>query len=403
VIGLNYSPEPNGIAPYTAGLATGLTARGWAVHVCAAVPHYPQWKAYDGYSSGLTVENLNGVHVRRIHPYIPQKPTGLKRLAMEITFGIGAVFSRWNRPDVVVLVSPALFSTAIAMLRAKLSPSRPRVAIWVQDLYSAGVSETGAMGTSGARLMAWAESAILRRADAVVVIHERFRRTVASKLNVKEARISVVRNWTHIAHIAVNRAEFRSKLGWGEEIVVLHAGNMGAKQALENVVEAARAADIQQAKIRFVLLGDGNQRESLRRLAVGINRIDFMDSLGDRDFQGAMAAADILLVNEKEGVAEMAVPSKLTSYFAAARPVLAATDSGSITAEEIEAAGAGVRVNAGDPTLLLEAALRLGSDPTLMQLLGASGAAFQRSTLSPDVAISHYADMITSLEMTRGH
>ena len=38
-------------------------------------------------------------------------------------------------------------------------------------------------------------------------------------------------------------------------MIALHAGNMGVKQGLENVVEAARQADATRSPVRFVLLG----------------------------------------------------------------------------------------------------------------------------------------------------
>jgi colanic acid biosynthesis glycosyl transferase WcaI len=402
IVGLNYAPEPTGIAPYTSGLASGLAAAGWEVRAVTAFPHYPAWRIADGYHGRRMREVLDHVKVTRKRPYMPTNPSGIKRLLVELSFGIGSAFSRWGNPDVLILVSPALFAVAIAQMRVRLLPNRPRVIVWVQDLYSLGVAETGQLGGGGAKLMALVESRILRNADLVVVIHDRFKRQVSSALRVASDSIAVVRNWTHLIPADVNRSKYREKFGWGDEIVVLHAGNMGAKQALENVVEAARLADRESAPIRFVLLGNGNQRDHLTLLGSGIQRLEFMESLGDEDFQGAMAAANILLVNEKKGVTEMAVPSKLTSYFASKRPVIVATDAGSITAEEIATANAGLRVDAGDPQGLLDAAISLGNDESLSELFGQNGAEFQRRSLSRDTAISHYAEIITSLAGTRG-
>ncbi|XGU20959.1 glycosyltransferase [Rhodococcus sp. 3Y1] len=135
----------------------------------------------------------------------------------------------------------------------------------------------------------------------------------------------------------------RTKFGWSpDETIVLHTGNMGVKQGLENVVEAARLADEQSLPIRSVLVGDGNQRPNLEAAAVGVDRIDFVRPLDDQDFRTAMAAADVLLVNEAPGIVGMAVPSKLTSYFSSGTPIVAATDVASTTADEIRASGAGV-------------------------------------------------------------
>ena len=69
------------------------------------------------------------------------------------------------------------------------------------------------------------------------------------------------------------------------------------------------------------------------------------------------------LVNERVGLNEMAVPSKLTSYFSSGTAVIAATEATSTTAEEIEAAGAGVRVEPGDPAALVAGVLACATTP----------------------------------------
>jgi colanic acid biosynthesis glycosyl transferase WcaI len=43
VVGLNFPPEPAGIAPYTGGLASALSASGVDVSVITTFPHYPAW------------------------------------------------------------------------------------------------------------------------------------------------------------------------------------------------------------------------------------------------------------------------------------------------------------------------------------------------------------------------
>jgi glycosyltransferase involved in cell wall biosynthesis len=169
---------------------------------------------------------------------------------------------------------------------------------------------------------------------------------------------------------------------------------MGAKQGLENVVEAARLADERQAPIKFILVGDGGEREGLERLAQGVERIEFVDPLDDADYGCALAAADCLVVNELPGVAAMAVPSKLTSYLDAARPILAATDAHGITAGEVAQANAGVVVAAGDPEALLAAALELSSDPERAEAYGAAGRRFRTEVLDADAAIDAFERVI---------
>ena len=84
-------------------------------------------------------------------------------------------------------------------------------------------------------------------------------------------------------------------------------------------------------------------------------------------------AADVLLLNEKPGVGDMAVPSKLTTYFMTGKPVVAATDHSSAAAAEIRAAAAGVVVAPGDPRALLEATLAIGRDKPAAVRFGKAG------------------------------
>src|SRR4029453_12803374 len=102
-----------------------------------------------------------------------------------------------------------------------------------------------------------------------------------------------------------SRTYMRRQLGWRDDVmVVLHAGNMGVKQALENVVEASRVADERDEPVLFVLMGDGSQRAELE--AMGTNRcLQIIDPLPVESFSDALGAADALLVNERLGVTEM--------------------------------------------------------------------------------------------------
>lgn len=399
IIGLNYAPEPTGIAPYTSRLARGLQERGHTVRVLTSHPHYPEWQIRPGYGQWTRRERVDTVAVTRLKHYVPAQPSGLKRLLSELSFGARVFCARWENPDVVVLVSPALFASALAQLRVRLSLNKPVVNVWLQDIYSLGITETGMGGGVVARIITGVEKALLNAANGVTVIHARFGHYLTDHLAVNPGRIQIVRNWTHLDPTPPpNIDAVRAGHGWAPgETIVLHAGNMGVKQGLANVVEAARLADAGDLPLRFVLLGNGSQRDELKQLGAGIRCLQFIDSLGNEGFQAALAAADVLLVNEKVGVSEMAVPSKLTSYFNAARPVLAATDETGVTASEIVASTGGVVVPAGQPQALVDAALALAADPTRAARLGANGLAYRHDVLGEKTAVDRYDHWLRKL------
>lgn len=388
IVGLNYGPEHTGIAVYTAGFARAMASRQDLPKVITGYPHYPQWSVHDGYTGTHMDEVIDGVPIHRLRHPVPSRPKALNRVFMELVFGLRAAVARWDKPEAVLLVTPALFSTAIVALAAKLR--RTPTVIWVQDIYSLGITETRAGGKGSAKIIKQLESRVLKSASKVVVIHERFKRYVVEELGVDPEKVAVVRNWAHTdfppAPDADARAQVRRSRGWDpEDVVVLHAGNMGAKQGLDSVLEASTLASQRQSTVKFVLLGDGNQRSRLETLTCNQN-LEFMAPLPNGEFEQTIASADILLVNELPGLTEMSVPSKLTTYFSSGLPVVAATDERSTTAEELQISGAGLRVEPANPESLLFAAEALSKDNDRAMELGQSGRRFAEERLSSDAA-----------------
>jgi colanic acid biosynthesis glycosyl transferase WcaI len=403
ILGINYAPEPTGVAPYTTGLAMGLAARGHEVLVLTGYPHYPYWKHTGGGLRFRSEDTVSGVRVRRlIHP-VPQRLSWVGRAAMEFAFGLQLLTTRWDRPEVVICVSPPLVAAAMSAVRARMTWKRPAIGLLVQDLYSRGAAETNAASGLSARALRQLESSALRLVDGVSVIHRGFADDLSSHLGVDAGRVREIRNWTHIRPPAPGAsAAFRAAHHWGaDDVVVMHAGNMGYKQGLENVIAAARLANQENSPVRFVLMGDGNQRASLEAAAADVPGLEILPPVSDEEFPAALGAADVLLVNERPGVARMAVPSKLTSYFSAGKPIVAATDENGFAAGELAASGAGVVVPADRPDLMLNEALRLGTDRELGRRLGEAGLRYCSDLLSRDAALDRYERWITELAEAR--
>ena len=397
ILGLNYLPESTGNAPYTGALAAGLAARGHAVAAHTAQPHYPEWKIRPGYGQRTRRERIDGVEVVRRRHYVPRPPRGVRRLLSELSFGRRLLLGRLRlrRDAVVIAVSPALFSSWLGIARRGHRP----LVVWVQDIYTLGLAETGQGGGLAARITRAVESRTLRAADRVVVIHQRFADYVTAELGVQAERVTVIRNWTHLPPSdPLDAVSARAALGWPAGITLaVHTGNMGVKQGLENIVDAARLADERGEPVLFLLVGGGGERAGLEARGSGVQRLRFIDPLGDDDYRRALAAADVLLVNEKPGVAAMAMPSKLTSYFDASRPVVAATDPDGIAASEVQAASAGIVVSAGSPAALLDAVLALRADPERAARLGAAGRRYRETVLDQSVAIERWAAVIAEV------
>src|SRR5690242_13751004 len=111
ILGINYAPEPTGIAPYTTGLATGMAQRGHDVHVLTGEPHYPYWKRAPAGYGWRSEEWIDNVCVRRFKHPVPRELSWAGRALMETMFGLQLLTAGWRHPDVVVCVTPPLLAS----------------------------------------------------------------------------------------------------------------------------------------------------------------------------------------------------------------------------------------------------------------------------------------------------
>jgi glycosyltransferase involved in cell wall biosynthesis len=92
--------------------------------------------------------------------------------------------------------------------------------------------------------------------------------------------------------------------------------------------------------------------------------VRFLPLLDAEDFRGLLAASDVCLLTQLKSVSEIAFPSKLVTYLAAGRPVIASVNAGGEVARTIRESGAGRVVPPEDAEALIAAVRELqGADP----------------------------------------
>ena len=399
IVGINYRPELTAVGPYTAGLAEHLVARGDEVTVVTGLPHYPDWRVARGTRRALwSDERIAGVSVVRAAHYVPRSQSALRRATYEATFGLTglAALLPLPRPDAILGIVPSLSGGMLAKVASRRFGSP--FGILFQDLMGPAAAQSGVPGGGAvARATTAAEAWAVAGATAVGVVTRAFV-AYLERLGVVARMVHQVPNWTRVAQPSLTVDETRRRFGWTDgRRVVLHAGNMGYKQGLEQVVEAARMAAERGTPVRFVLAGGGNRADEIRDAAEGMPNLDVIGVQPDGIHASLLAAADVLLLSERASQADMSLPSKLTAYFAAGRPIVAAVPRGGASAGEVERSGAGLVVPAADPGALLAAIDRLGSDDALARRLAAAGPAYAAANTSAAVCLERAARLVDTI------
>jgi len=385
IYGINFSPELTGIGKYTGEMAAWLSARGHDVRVVTAPPYYPQWRVQEGYAGWrYRRETLKGVHIYRCPLWVPRRLSGLNRLLHLASFSVSSLpvmlwSGLWSRPDVVLVVEPTSFCIPVAWMTARIGAA----AAWlhIQDFELDAAFELGLL--RGARIKRWAlamERFWMHRFERVSTISERMLERLDAKAVMRERRV-LFPNWVDIHAIKpmTQVSPLRHELGIADTTVVaLYAGNLGAKQGLEILVQAFQRL-VDRKDLLLVICGDGGEREKLQAMARSFDNIRFLALQPMERLNALLNLADIHLLPQREDAADLVMPSKLTGMLASGRPVIATTQPDTQVGKVVS--GCGILVRPGDPDAFATAISQLADAPVQRRELGAQARRYAETQL----------------------
>lgn len=379
--GINYSPEPVGIGKYSGELAAWLAVRGHRVRVLTAQPYFPSWRLGNDDPSVKNVYGhgwRDGVEVWRCPLWVPRRPSGLTRLLHLASFALASfplvlAQRRW-RPDVVFTVAPAFFCAPGALLLTRLCGARCASWLHIQDFELDAAFELGLLRGAWLRGLAerW-ERRTLRGFTRVSTISDAMARRVGQK-GVDAGRIVVLPNWVDLEAIRPQEPEeratnpYRRALGLPEGALVLqYSGSMNKKQGLELLVAVIRElADL--PNLIWLLAGEGPTKEALAQATAGLEQVRLLPLQPAANLNDWLNLADVHLLPQKAGAADLVLPSKLLGILASGRPLVASSPASSELGQLAEQAG--LRVEPEDPRAFAAALRRLVADAALRGRLG---------------------------------
>jgi colanic acid biosynthesis glycosyl transferase WcaI len=381
LLGINYSPEVTGIAPYNEMLAEWLVQRGWDVEVITAFPYYPSWKKLPGDKGKLyRREDVDGVIVHRVWHYVPSKVTALKRMLHEASFIFSASLRLFTlrRPDVLFVVSPPLPLGVTAAFYRWLR-AVPTV-FHVQDLQPDAAVGLGMLHPGWlTKLLYRLEKFAYDKASRVSGISPGMMNAFSRK-GVDGSKSLFFPNPVEFpdSDTIPPRGRFRKAHDIPEgSFLVSYSGNLGIKQGLGQIIEAAARLKDESA-VRFVICGDGAMRQTLAEAVAerGLANLTVLPLNSLAFYHALLVDSDLCLVTQQANSGAAFFPSKLLNIMAFARPVLAVADEGSVLAAICREEGCGRLVASDDAQAFAEEILRGKDDREGLEAIAARGHAF---------------------------
>ncbi|MDX3927120.1 MAG: WcaI family glycosyltransferase [Shinella sp.] len=359
VYGMNYAPEKTGVGRYTAEISEYLADQGADVTVVTTPPHYPSWQVEEGWKNGYSIRVENGVRVHRAPLFVRRRIHGIRRLLAPLSFALtSAPLFFWHalrrRPEVIICIEPTLLVAPAAHLAARLTGAR--TVLHVQDLEVDAAFAVGHLkSVSWMKALAYAfERRMLGGFDGVVTISRRMAERLEEK-GVGNDRLAVVLNWVDLSRIFPQRGcgGYRRELGYGEEdFIVLYSGAIGAKQGLD-VLLAAAAHLRDEPRLRFVIAGEGPAKAELEARGRFLGNVRFLPLQPQERLNGFLNMADLHVLPQTRGAADLVLPSKLGGMLASGKPLVVTADSGTELARFLK--GAAILTPPDDANALAEA------------------------------------------------
>jgi glycosyltransferase involved in cell wall biosynthesis len=329
------------------------------------MPNYPEGRFYPGYSAfAIRRDYHEGIKIVRV-PMIPKgSGSTLRMLLYYWSLALAAcllipVFFRKN-VDLVFAYQPSPITVGLPALVLKALEKTP-VWIWVQDLWPETLAGTGMVRS--AFLLKLADRLvrfIYSKCDHVLVQSQAYIPRMVKKGVPKEKIRFFPNSAPGLYQPTIVEPDAPERKLMPEGFRILFAGNIGRAQDIPTILSAAEKVK-QEKDIHWVLLGDGPMRplaeEGIR--ARGIEKtVHLLGRYPEETMPRFFSMADVLLVTlKKDPVFAITIPSKIQSYLACGRPIVAALDGEG--ARVVDESGGGIAVPSGDAEALARAVMTM--------------------------------------------
>ena len=377
-----YPPEIGAPAGRVAELSRLWVEAGHQVTVLTGFPNHPTGIVPPEYRRKFrrlaATEEGQGVNIVRTWLLPLPNRRAHERMLNYSSFCLSSAFTGMflDQPDLVIATSPQLLVgfSGWWLARRKRIPFVFEVRdLWPESLVAVGKgNEDSLLHRSLARVAGF----LYRNCGRIVVVTPAFKDHLIEHWRIPENKIHVVENGvdTKMFRSAPPDPLFRRNLGVSGKFVVSYIGTMGNAHGLETMLEAASLLKDEAPNVRFLLLGEGAEKERLVSMARSraLNNLLILGQQPRETIPDFIRASDACLVLLKRTeLFKTVLPTKMLEFMSCARPLILGVDG--YARQVLTQANAGIHIQPENAADLADAILRLASNPALCQSLGRNG------------------------------
>lgn len=231
--------------------------------------------------------------------------------------------------------------------------------VFPDSLITTGLAKKGDILWKIGRII---EDKIYSNADKIIVISNGIKDNIVEK-GVEPEKIEVISNWVDTDEIhPINRDNnilFDELSIDKTKYIVCYAGNLGAAQGAEVIIEAAKQLN-QESNILFVIFGRGINYQAIEKKIKeeNIHNVQLFPIQPKEKIAHVYSLGDLNLITCKKGVGSSGLPSKVWTILACNGDIIASVDNHSDLSEILIDSGAGMCVEPENPKALANAILK---------------------------------------------
>ncbi|MCV9388493.1 WcaI family glycosyltransferase [Reichenbachiella ulvae] len=396
-----YSPEEiTGIGKYNGEMIDFFLSKNLRVNSFSNVPFYPYWKKYEGFENAFYSKKTKGDLIDvRSKVYIPESPRAFKKIFSEISFlfssSIALLLNLRNikKSSLFLVVNPPFFIGVLPLVLGKIL--RVPVCFHVQDLQVDAAEELGLLPNWLCRFLRIIERTILKSADHVSTISVGMKEKIDRKNISRE--VLLVPNWSDLDEIIPGNSKWLHDYIQVEHFkkLIVYSGNVGEKQGLDIVLEAAKFLE-EDSDIVFVILGAGLYLETLKEKAklMGLSNLVISDLVPKANLNDMLQSSHIQLVVQKSAGADSFLPSKLTNIMSAGCACIITAEKGTGLYTLMKASNSALLVDPDDPKQMENGIRYLLENCKMYEQMKIEARIWAENNLAIDKCLSPIIDLI---------